>query len=355
MWYAGVGWEKDAYELAVLDQAGTAVVPPLRLETVGVRDVVARLVRLAGREPLMCVIDGTNGVVDGHLMAAGLDVYRADGDVAPPRRAFGSPDAVVLAELGRTSGSRLTRIALDSGTLTGLDQRIEEDLDSAALVEAEQVASGRCVPHGRRVHPRVALTFDDGPDPDHTPRLLDLLRHYHVPATFFCLGLHAAAHPRLVARVAEEGHSVGNHTWSHPYLPDLTRQEVLAQVDRTAEVLAGITGQVPTLFRPPFGGRNADVLGWLAQHGQTTVLWDVEAADWALPGASAIAHQVIRDTDFGSVVLLHDGGGDRSQTIEALPLILETLMVSGCRFVPVEDLIDVDDQKERVAPSWTSA
>ncbi|MEO3794977.1 polysaccharide deacetylase family protein [Nonomuraea sp. B10E15] len=355
MWYAGIGWEKDAYELAVLDHAGAHVVPPLRLETVGVGDVVARLLRLAGREPLMCVIDATNGVVDGHLTAAGLDVYRADGDVAPLRRAFGSPDAAVLAELGRTDRSRLTRIVLDSGTLTGLDQRIEEDLESAALVEAEQVASGRCLPHGSRVHPRVALTFDDGPHPDHTPRVLDLLRHYRVPATFFCLGLHAAAHPHLVARIAEEGHGVGNHTWSHPYLPDLTRQEVLAQVDRTAEVLAGITGQVTTLFRPPFGGRDADVLGWLARHGQTTVLWDVEAADWALPGASAIAHQVIGDTDFGSVVLLHDGGGDRSQTIEALPLILETLMVSGCRFVPVEDLIDADEQKERVGSSWTSA
>ncbi|MEV4176358.1 polysaccharide deacetylase family protein [Nonomuraea sp. NPDC049709] len=329
--------------------------PPIRLETVGVRDVVARLLRLAEREPLMCVIDSTNGVIDGYLTAAGLDVYRADGDVAPPRRAFGSPDPVVLAGLGRTRRSRLTRIASDSGTLTGLDQRIEDDLDSAALVEAEQVASGRCLLHGRRAHPRVALTFDDGPDPDHTPRLLDLLHHYRVPATFFCLGLHAAAHPRLVARIAGEGHSVGNHTWSHPYLPDLTKHEVLAQVDRTAEVLAGITGEVPTLFRPPFGGRNADVLRWLAEHGQTTVLWDVEAADWALPGAPAIAHQVIGDTDFGSVILLHDGGGDRSQTIEALPLILETLMVSGCRFVPVEDLIDVDEQKECVAPSWTSA
>jgi peptidoglycan/xylan/chitin deacetylase (PgdA/CDA1 family) len=355
VWYAGVGWEKGAYELAVLDHAGAHVVPPLRLETVGVGDVVARLRRLAAREPLMCVIDSTNGVVDGHLMAAGLDVYRADGDVAPSRRAFGSPDAVVLAGLGRTHTSRLTRLTLDSGTLTGLDQRIEEDLDSAALVEAEQVASGRCLPHGRRAHPRVALTFDDGPDPDHTPRLLDLLRRYRVPATFFCLGLHAAAHPHLVARIAAEGHSVGNHTWSHPYLPGLTEPEVLAQVDRTAEVLAGITGKVPTLFRPPFGGRTADVLEWLARHGQTTVLWDVEAADWALPGASAIAHQVISDTDFGSIVLLHDGGGDRSQTIEALPLILETLMVSGCRFVPVEDLIHVDEQKERMASSWTSA
>ncbi|MGP3910930.1 polysaccharide deacetylase family protein [Nonomuraea sp. 10N515B] len=353
MWYAGLGWEGDGHEVSVVDGAGVPVAPPARFGTGGIGAVVSYLLRFAAAEPLTCVIDSTNGLIDGHLTAAGVSVHRADPGTAPPRRTFGSANPAALAGLGRTHRSRLTRLTLDSGTLTGLDEHIEEDLERAAPVERELIAEGRCLTHGDRARPVVALTFDDGPHPDHTPRLLDMLRRYEVTATFFCLGMNAAAHPELVARIADEGHSVGNHTWSHPYLPHLTPVEVIAQVEQTAAVLAGITGERPTLFRPPFGGRDADVLRTVASAGQATVLWDVEAGDWTLPGTPAIVRQVIRDTDFGSVILLHDGGGDRTQTVEALPLILENLMVRGCKFVPVDDLIDAD--KEYTAPSWTSA
>ncbi|MBP2702779.1 polysaccharide deacetylase family protein [Microbispora sp. RL4-1S] len=341
MWYAGIGWGADGYEIVAVDGAGAPVAPPNRFDGTGTAEPVAYLRSLAERNggDLIAVIDSTNGVVDGELMAAGVTVYRADPWDVAPRPAFGSPPATALAEAARSRLSRLTRLSLDSGTLGGREDQADADIDRGAPVERELIARGRCIVHAGRAQPEVALTFDDGPHPVHTPRVLDVLRRYRVTATFFCVGLHVRAHPGIAARIADEGHTLGNHTWSHPYLPDLGRDEVLGQVDRTAEALRRATGETPTLLRPPYGGRSPEVLSWLAEAGQTTVLWDVEAADWAMVGAPAIVRNVVDGTDFGSIILLHDGGGDRSQTADALPGILEFLLVRGCRFVPVDHLL----------------
>jgi peptidoglycan/xylan/chitin deacetylase (PgdA/CDA1 family) len=159
-----------------------------------------------------------------------------------------------------------------------------------------------------------------------------------VTATFFCVGMNAAAHPDLVGRILEAGHHLGNHTWSHPYLPDLTRDELLRQVDETNAAISRVTGAPVHLFRPPYGSRTPEALGWLAEHGMTTVVWDVDAHDWSSPGEAAITANVGTSIANGSIVLMHDGGGDRRQTVAALPAILENLLDRGLRPVAVDEL-----------------
>ena len=186
----------------------------------------------------------------------------------------------------------------------------------------------------------IALTFDDGPNPPHTGRILDVLDRYGVPATFFCVGLHASAYTEEVARMSEAGHRLANHTWSHPFLPDLTVAELAAQLERTDEAIARVAGeQGPRLFRPPYGSRTPEIMSWLGEtDAGRMVLWDVDANDWALPGADAIAGSVLARSRPGSIVLMHDGGGDRSQTADALPAVIEGLLARGYRFARVDEM-----------------
>ncbi|MGW4424411.1 polysaccharide deacetylase family protein [Streptosporangium sp. NPDC004631] len=337
MWFAGVAWSPEGYDVTVVDEAGTPVAVS-RFAATGIDEPVGFLRSLAERSEVVTVIDSTNGVLDGSLMAAGLDVYRADPWDTPVRPASGPVPSDTLARLGLDALARLTRLDIGSGTLGGRDDEADADIRRSEPLARRLTAQGGLLFHGSRALPRVALTFDDGPHPVHTPRVLDVLRRYRVPATFFCVGLHVQAFPDLVRRIVDEGHLLGNHTWSHPYLPDLSRQEVSRQIGRTGEAIDRAGGGTPVLVRPPYGGRSPEVLTWLAEEGLTTVLWDVEPCDWAMGGAAAIAGQVLDQADFGSVILLHDGGGDRSQTVEALPGILESMMARGCRFVTVDRL-----------------
>jgi peptidoglycan/xylan/chitin deacetylase (PgdA/CDA1 family) len=171
--------------------------------------------------------------------------------------------------------------------------------------------------------------------------VLDVLERYGVPATFFCVGLHASAHTEELARMAEAGHALGNHTWSHPFLPDLSVREFEVQLERTFGALEDGAGVRPArLFRPPYGSRKAELLTWLGRiGGPTTVLWDVDTGDWAMPGTAAITDVVLTRVRPGSIVLMHDGGGDRSQTAEALPAVIEGLLERGYRFSRVTDLL----------------
>jgi peptidoglycan/xylan/chitin deacetylase (PgdA/CDA1 family) len=181
----------------------------------------------------------------------------------------------------------------------------------------------------------MALTFDDGPDPEYTPQVLDVLAHFHLTATFFMIGWEAAADPDLVRQVASAGHGIGDHTWNHG---DLTRQNEASfrmQVDRTDDLLGSLTGRRISCVRPPQGHVNKDVLKRLAARGLTTVLWSDDPRDWTRPGASAIVQEVLAEAAPGAIVELHDGGGDRRETVQALPAIIEGLRAQGYSLAPI--------------------
>ncbi|MGW4892734.1 polysaccharide deacetylase family protein [Kitasatospora sp. NPDC004240] len=342
MWFAGVGWTSTGYRIRLLDTDGRALGPAEPYERSGLAGPVGRLVELARRAPggLAVVIDSGNGVLDGSLTGAGVRVHRAD-----PHQLAGPATAEALAELGRSRLGALTALLPATGTMGGREEEMDLAEAAAGPVERRLAAQGRALLGGTGDGPTgdapvVALTFDDGPHPVHTPQVLDVLRRLDAPAAFFCVGLHALAHPGLVRRIVDEGHTLGNHTWSHAYLPELGPAALRRQLDLTGEVLADAAGTgLPTLLRPPYGGRSAGTLERIAELGLTTVLWDVETDDWARPGPEVIAERVMRQVRPGSVVLMHDGGGDRSQTVAALPPVIARLRAEGYRLVPVGDLL----------------
>lgn len=192
-------------------------------------------------------------------------------------------------------------------------------------------------PLGAGKAPRaVALTFDDGPWPGATGKILQVLKRFDVPATFFEVGRQIAAHPRTVRKVAAAGDEVGNHTFDHPLsLKHHPAQQVAAEMWRTTNALA--EEQVrPTLFRPPGGWYDDAMIQEARRQHMRVVLWDVDPKDWD-PSVSAreIAHNVLSSAHAGSIVLLHDGGGDAAHTVAALPKIIRGLRARGLRFVPI--------------------
>lgn len=183
-------------------------------------------------------------------------------------------------------------------------------------------------PEGRR---RVALTFDDGPS-SYTPQILKILRERKAKATFFMLGQQVAANPSAARRVLAAGHELANHSYSHPMLPSFSELSSANRVIRRA------TGFKPCLFRPPYGALNSSVISSARTLGMKSVLWDIDTVDWSSPGSAAIRARG-SDAGRGSIVLMHDGGGPRSQTVEALPGMIGNLRARGYRLVTVTQLL----------------
>jgi peptidoglycan-N-acetylglucosamine deacetylase len=178
----------------------------------------------------------------------------------------------------------------------------------------------------------VYLTFDDGPHPRYTPQVLDIVSRYRVRGTFFQVGQNVATYPALTRRAHLAGNGVQNHTWSHPDLRTVSAATFNSQVLRTDTVIRAQTGYTPRCLRPPYGAVNTTVRTRAAALNKKLVLWSVDPRDWSRPGSSVIARRVLDNVRPGSVVLLHDGGGDRSQTVAALPTIIRHLKARGFTF-----------------------
>jgi len=189
----------------------------------------------------------------------------------------------------------------------------------------------------------VALSFDDGPDPTWTPQILDVLDRYGAKGTFFVIGAATAREPGLVRRMVGEGHEVGVHAFTHPDLVYQSEARTERELAQTQLALAGVVGIHSSLVRPPYSAHAADLddLSWpvvqqLGSKGYITALVDVDTEDWQRPGAAAIAASVTKKlTGQGAVVLLHDAGGDRSQTVRALQILIPELRARGYRFTTV--------------------
>lgn len=182
-----------------------------------------------------------------------------------------------------------------------------------------------------QAHPRgrdVALTFDDGPSA-YTPEILSILRRFHVRATFFVVGSVAARAPRTLRREAADHEWIGDHTYNHADCQLLSNAEVLEQLRRTQAIIEAATHRHTHWFRPPYGAVDDRVSGLAARLHLRTVLWSVDPRDWQLPGSAVITSRVLAQVRTGSVILLHDGGGNRSETVAALPTILRDLLARG--------------------------
>lgn len=195
---------------------------------------------------------------------------------------------------------------------------------------------------------RIALTFDDVPDPRFTGKVLDVLQQHHVKATFFVVGNRAKKHPELLKRIHEEGHAIGNHSYNHAQLNRLSLSEFIKQIERTNTVIQSITGVKPALIRPPYGDINEEQLKWARKNGFKVVNWNVDSLDWKGLAKDEVKQNILSAAGPGSIVLQHAGGGtgsDLSGSIEALPEIITELHRQGYSFVTLPDMLGVPESK----------
>ncbi len=203
-----------------------------------------------------------------------------------------------------------------------------------ALQRAGAAATGAAPtdPMAGREDGDIHLTFDDGPHGTWTAEILDVLAEHGAVATFFPIGNQVDDGEALLRRAVAEGHRIGNHTWDHDRLVGIDEAEFDDVVGRTAGAITDSTGLTPTCLRPPGGEIDDDAQQWARSRGLSVEMWTVDPQDWREPGADAIVDDVIARVTAGDVVLLHDGGGDRSQTVRALDRLLDRLDRAGFDF-----------------------
>jgi peptidoglycan-N-acetylglucosamine deacetylase len=229
------------------------------------------------------------------------------------------------------------------GFLGGLLGRAQEAQPSPTPGEApakpaaETSAKPATYTRARVDQPFIAMTFDDGPSADNTPRLLDVLKQRNIKATFFLIGQNAASNPEIVRRILADGHEIGNHSWTHPQLSKLCDERVTAEITRTQEAVKNASGFTPTLLRPPYGAITPRQREWIEnQFGLNIILWSVDPFDWKRPGASVITQRILSQVHPGAIILSHD---IHKQTVDAMPATLDGLIRKGYKFVTVSQLI----------------
>jgi peptidoglycan/xylan/chitin deacetylase (PgdA/CDA1 family) len=365
---AGRGGPSPDLERAVLSQAGQELIATVR---------TARPVPLGRLDPLPHGAGGASGFLCLELTRRGSRGLRrvcVGGERSPRRRAGlelvnaagrvterstiaarvkrPDPDKLVLAIAPSSAGLKphryewrvvqergaCTRPARSAQPARGCVEAIPHG-GAARLFRLRPVRAVGCTgaapvldTNGPRDRNVLALTFDDGPS-EYTPGFLDVLREKHVHGTFFEIGQEVAGREDTMRRMLREGDEIGNHTMHHTELPGY------AEIADASAAIEGATHFKPCLFRPPGGAADAAVIDTAAQLGMRTITWDVDPADWSVPGAAAVYDRVVGAARPGSIILMHDGGGNRSGTLEALPRIIDTLRARGYRFATVSELL----------------
>ncbi|QEV02712.1 polysaccharide deacetylase family protein [Streptomyces viridifaciens] len=271
------------------------------------------------------------------LVAAGMSLLGAaagcrspwSGDAPTGPEAAAGPQEVLVPAEGSPSPSASSPVpspAPPSASGSASESSVQPVRKSLSEAESRPVYE---LDPAQRV---VALTIDDGPDPKYTPAVLDLLQQHGIRATFFLIGENAVEHPALVREIADRGHHIANHTWTHPDLRHMPESAVRDELERTSDLLHRTTGRLPTWFRAPGGDWSPVSLKVAADLGLRNMGWSVDPRDWSRPGTPAIIDTILKEVRPGAIVLNHDGGGDRSQTVAALKTYLPTLIDSGYLF-----------------------
>ncbi|MFD2257413.1 polysaccharide deacetylase family protein [Luteolibacter algae] len=199
----------------------------------------------------------------------------------------------------------------------------------------------------------IAITFDDGPHPQNTPRLLDMLAARNIKATFYVIGRSVDLHPGVLRRTVAEGHEIGNHSHTHRLLSKLSDAEVRQEMQRCQDAIGHAAGVRPRTMRPPYGGllqRQRELVH--NEFGYPTILWSVDPLDWKRPGPSVVASRILSGTTAGGIVLAHDL---HSQTVDAMPATLDGLLRKGFKFVTVSQLIAMKAETPAAQASVTPA
>lgn len=190
--------------------------------------------------------------------------------------------------------------------------------------------------------PFIALTFDDGPHPVNTPRLLDILKERNVKATFYVVATNAKAHPEIMRRIIAEGHEIGNHTVTHGDLTKMSNDQVRKELRDSHTAIVSTTGVAPRTMRPPYGAITSSQKSWIRnEFGYPAILWSVDPEDWKRPGSSVVASRLVSGAKPGGILLVHD---IHAPTIDAMPSAIDQLLAKGLQFVTVTQLIAMENK-----------
>ena len=208
---------------------------------------------------------------------------------------------------------------------------------SVALPEDFATARPDAVKSGLTRGNQVAMTFDDGPHPTLTPALLDMLKARNIRATFYVIGRNAARYPDILKRIVDEGHEIGNHSWSHPFLSRLGSAGMFRELDRTSDAVYKAVQRIPTTLRPPYGALTDGQAHRIARDREMpTILWSVDPEDWRRPGESVVASRIVNKSQPGAIILTHD---IHAPTVRAMPSALDGLTERGFEFATVSMIL----------------
>lgn len=189
----------------------------------------------------------------------------------------------------------------------------------------------------------IALTFDDGPWPNTTAKVLDILKKNRIKSTFFVVGQNVKNYPDLTKQIVADGHIIANHTWHHWY-HQMNAQAAAYEVANTTDIIYQTTGVRTSLFRPPGGIMNNGVAAYAKNNKYAVIMWSADSMDYSRPAVPRLMNNIFREAKPGGIVLMHDGGGDRSHTVKALPEIISRFRKQGYEFVTVPELLEMQDQ-----------
>ncbi|MFZ7104191.1 MAG: polysaccharide deacetylase family protein [Peptococcaceae bacterium] len=189
----------------------------------------------------------------------------------------------------------------------------------------------------------VALTFDDGPSPTFTPQVLEILKKYDAKGSFFVIGKQAEKFPEIVIRTALQGHTIGNHMHNHQTIIKIAKEDLIKDLSQAHQLIFRLTGQVPQFFRPPDGYYDQEIVDAAEALNYKIILWTwtQDTRDWSGIPADTIAQKIIKNITPGDIILFHDQGGDRSNTVKALEIVLPALKEKGYRFITVEEMLKI--------------
>lgn len=188
--------------------------------------------------------------------------------------------------------------------------------------------------------PVLAMTFDDGPHPTLTPKLLDILKERNIKCTFFVIGKNAKAYPKIIQRMLAEGHEIANHTWTHCSLTSRSDAQIRSELQQSEDALVAAANYRPHLIRPPYGAINTRIKQLMfTDFGYPTVMWSVDPQDWRRPGSSVVTSRLVNGAHPGAIMLSHD---IHAPTIQAMPSMFDQLLAKGYQFVTVSQLINME-------------
>jgi chitin deacetylase len=260
-----------------------------------------------------------------------------------------------------TNATSRQQIQSENIKATSVSQSRIKDFQSAMLATWQQEAISKGVFHtvpksfqGKTIKQAklsandklIALTFDDGPWPGYTAQILEILKKNNIKATFFVVGQVLQNYPDLGKRIVNEGHIIGNHTWHHWY-HFFNKQAAALEIDRTSDLIYKTTGTKTTLFRPPGGILHNGLAAYAQSKDYTVVMWSADSIDYALPSPPVLVNRVLKQATPGGIVLLHDGGGPRKNTVAALPTMISKLRKKGYRFVTIPELLEHEEKQKK--------